>query len=135
MGKIIKTAPTILFIIGVFGLGQLVGSQNAVWYLAALSIVFVWGHVSLVKGNASSALAIVLIVTVIIPVVILFAIGMPVYKTWLETANSLYSSFRDHGQFQGLELFVPFLAAVLSASILRGSNKSLKNGTPESGAP
>ena len=113
-----------------------IGFATSPWIDALLSLVFLMAYWRFVQGQLMVSLVVVFFVSLVVPISVLFAIGMPVYHSWSSTAASLFSSLRDHGQFWGLELFAPLLAATAGALILRWrSNIAVKRDAPQAARP
>lgn len=115
-------APVVLcfvYVAAVVGFGSAFGPAASPWLIALLSLLFLLAYWWFVREGFMVPLAVIFFVTLVFPISVLFAIGMPVYHSWSGTAGSLFSALRDHGQFWGLELFAPLLAAAAGALILR----------------
>ena len=130
--KILATiALCLLYVAAVVSLGSAFGPAASPWLIALLSLLFLLAYRWFVRGSLTVPLAVVFVVTLVFPIAVLLAIGMPVYHSWSSTAASLYASLRDHGQFWGLELFAPLLAAAAGAFVLRWrSNIAVKRDAP-----
>lgn len=126
----------LLYVAAVVGLVPLLGPVASPWSMAALSLFFIWSYQRFAQGRLKVPLIVVFFVTAFFPIAVLFAIGLPVYHSWSSTASSFITAFREHGQFWGLELFIPFLAAVIGALILRRrSNIAVKQDAPQAARP
>lgn len=126
----------LLYVATVAGLSSVFGSVASPWLVALLSLLFLLAYRWFVRGALTVPLAVVFFVTLVFPITVLLAIGMPVYQSWSSTAASLLASLRDHGQFWGLELFAPLLAAAAGALILRWrSNIAVKRDAPQAARP
>jgi len=126
----------LLYVAAVVGLGSAFGSVASPWLIALLSLLFLLAYRWFVRGALTVPLAVVFFVTLVFPIAVLLAIGMPVYHSWSSTASSLFASLRDHGQFWGLELFAPLLAAAAGALVLRWrSNIAVKRDAPQAARP
>ena len=126
----------LLYVAAVVGLDSGVGPVASPWLIALLSLLFLLAYWWFVRGPLMIPLVVVFFVTLVFPIAVLFAIGMPVYRSWSSTAGSLFSALRDYGQFWGLELLVPFLAATTGALILRRrSNIAIKRDAPRAARP
>lgn len=108
-----------LYILAVLSLGFLASPVASFWLVVGLSLVFLCAYRALTRGRFTVPLAVIFITTVALPIAFLFYIGLPVYHSWSSTASSLISAFKDYGQFWGLELFAPFLAAAIGALLMR----------------
>ena len=111
----------VLYVVGVLAGAPLCGPTITPWFLADWSAAFVWVYLAFARGRPIVALSIVTMVTVILPVLALFALVWPAYRSPPGVVQSLWSEFRGRGLFGGLELFVPLAAAgVITAFIRRG---------------
>lgn len=125
-----------LYVAAIVGLVPLFGPVASPWQMAALSLIFIWSYQRFAPGQLKVPLIVVFVVTAFFPIAVLFAIGLPVYHSWSRTVSSFFTAFREHGQFWGLELFIPFLAAVIGALILhRRSNIAVKHDAPQAERP
>lgn len=126
----------LLYAAAVVGLGSAFGSVSMPWFIALLSLLFLLAYRWFVRGRLTVPLAVVFFLTLVFPIGVLFAIGMPVYHSWSSTAGSIFSALRDHGQFWGLELFAPLLTAAAGALVLRWrSNIAVKRDAPQAARP
>ena len=77
----------------------LAGPRIVPRFLSALSALFVWCYLVFVRGRASVALAVVIVVTLVLPLGALIAIGWPVYRSpsalaasfWRQPKNAAHS--------------------------------------------
>ena len=97
----------------------LAGPRAAPWFLAILSAAFVWCYLVLAHGRISVALAVVIVVTFVLPLGALIVIGWPVYQSWAMLAASFWAAFEDRGPFGGVEFLAPMIAAALCAGVVR----------------
>lgn len=126
----------LLYVAAFVGLGSAFGSVASLWLTALLSLLFLFAYRRFVRGSLMVPFAVVFFVTLVLPIAVLFAIGMPVYHSWSSTANSLFASLRDHGQFWGLELFAPLLTTAAGVLVLRWrSNIAIKRDAPQAARP
>jgi len=126
----------LLYLGAVFGLGSTFGPVALPWLIALLSLLFLLAYRWFVRGPLTVPIAVVFFVTLVFPIAVLFAIGMPVYHSLSSTAGSLFAALRDHGQFWGLELFAPLLTAAAGALVLRWrSNIAVKRDAPQAARP
>ena len=91
----------------------------APWFLAGLSVAFVWCYLVLARGHISVALAVVIVVTVVLPLGALIVIGWPVYQSWSALVASFWVAFEDRGPFGTVEFLAPTIAAALGAGVVR----------------
>jgi hypothetical protein len=101
----------VLYFAGVLAASPLCGPTMTPWFLAGWSAAFVWVYLDFARGRPIAALAIVMVVTVLLPISALFALVWPVYRSPLGISTSLWSEFRTRGLLGGLELLAPLLAA------------------------
>jgi hypothetical protein len=101
-------------VVGVSSLGP----TTAPWFLSGLSAAFVWCYLSFARGRVSVALAVVIVVTLVLPIGALIAIGWPVYRSWTALAASFWGAFQERGPLGGVELLAPAVAATLCAGIV-----------------
>jgi|SRR5436190_4005802 hypothetical protein len=87
-----------------------VGPAMTPWFLIGLSAAFGWGYVAVAQGRKVTALSIVAVVTILLPVAALIALAWPLYRSPLELLASLWLEFRDRG-LPGLLLLAPVAAA------------------------
>jgi hypothetical protein len=116
----------VLYFVGVLAGTLLCGPTITPWFLAAWSAAFVWGYLFLARGRPLTALSIVMVVTVLLPVLALFAIVWPIYRSPSGIFTSLWSEFRGRGLLGGLELFTPLLVASISAFFFGLANPDAK---------
>ena len=81
------------------------------WFLAGWSAAFVWGYLTLARGRRTTALALVTVVTVMLPVFALICLVWPLYRSPSAMFGSLWTEFHGRGLLGGVELFLPLLAA------------------------
>jgi hypothetical protein len=106
----------LLYLAGVLAGAPLCGPIITPWFLAGWSAAFVWVYVVFAGGRATAALAIVTVVTVLLPVIALSALVWPLYRSPFAASASLWSEFRGRGLLGTLALFVPLLAASITAA-------------------
>ena len=119
MRTIIAVVVCLIYFLGVLAGVPLIESTIVPWFLAAWSVAFVWCYLSLVRGRAVVALAVVVVVTLAFPIVSLFAIGWPIYRSWPALTDSLWSAFQERGTFGGVELLLPLIAAACCVALMR----------------
>ena len=129
MNIFMKIIPTGIFLVSYYFAGDLIQHKYTVIAFPAIALLYIWGHVKLAGNSVRTALSIVLAFTAILPLVILFLIGYSSHGTWQETISAMYNSFSEHNQFNGLEVFFPFLVSVIGALLLTAKTNRSRNGT------
>lgn len=119
MLKIAALALCLVYFACVIAGVPLVGPRISPWFLSALSAAFVWCYLVLVRGHVGVAVAVVILVTIVFPVVALIFIGWPVYRSWTALAGSFWAAAQIRGPFGGVEFLAPTIAAALCAGIVR----------------
>lgn len=119
MKTVIPVALCLLYVAAIVSLGSLLGPAASPWLNAILSLIFLLAYRWFVRGRLTVPLATVFFVTLVFPIAVLFAIGMPVYHSWSATASPLFAAFRDHGQLWGLELFALLVSTAIGVLFLR----------------
>lgn len=116
-----------LVAIGVPILGPVYGPVFVPYFLAAISALFVWLYGAVVGGHMFVSLSMVIMVTVVFPVAMLVAIAWPSYQSWSGVVGAFAATFRASSPIWGLEMFLPLVAASITAvSVQRWrSNKAL----------
>ena len=117
-----------LYFAGVLAGAPLCGPIITPWFLAGWSAAFVWAYLALARGPAIVALAIVTVVTALLPVIALFALAWPLYRSPSDISASLWSELRDQRLLGGLELFVPLMAAGITTFFIA---RARRNATPD----
>jgi len=117
----------LLYFAGVLAGAPLCGPMMTPWFLAGWSAAFVWAYLAFARGRAVAALAIVTVVTALLPVIALFALVWPLYRSPSGVLASLWSELRGRGLLGGLELFVPLMAAGIATFFVR---RALPNAKP-----
>ena len=130
MKTLVPIALCFLYAVAVVGLGSILSPVASPWLTALLSLLFLWAYWWFVRGRLTVPIAVVFFVSIVFPISVLFAIGLPVYHSWSGTAGSIFAALRDHGQFWGLELFVPLLTVAVGALTLRSSGTAQKRAAP-----
>ena len=109
---------------------SVVGPAIAPWFLACLSIAVVWCFVAYARGHAGVALAVVVVVTVVLPIGALLALAWPIYESWSRSIASIWTAFQERGVLGGVELLVPPVAAALCAGVLTRVRHPPPTGNP-----
>jgi hypothetical protein len=117
----------VLYFAGVIAGASVCGPTTTPWFLAGWSIAFVWAYLAFVRGRAIAALAIVSVVTVLLPVIALSALVWPFHQSPSGIAVSLWSQFRGRGLLRGLELFLPLVAASITTFFLGRARPDAKS--------
>ena len=126
----------LMYLAAFVAFGYAFSSVTLPWFIALLSLLFVLAFRWFVRGSLVVPLAMVFFVTLVFPIAVLFAFGMPIYHSWSSTAGSLFAAFRDQGQFWGLELFLPLVTAIAGALVLRWrSNIAVKRDAAQAARP
>ena len=73
-----------------------------------------------------AVLAIVMVVTVLLPVFALFALVWPLYGSPSGISASLWSEFRARGLLGGLELLVPLVTAGITTFFISRADPNAK---------
>lgn len=118
MIKLAAFALCIVYFVCVVASVPLVGPANNPWFLSGLSVAFVWCYLGLARGRGSVALAVVIVVTLVLPIGALVAIGWPVYRSWTALAESFWRAFQERGPLGGVEFLAPPVAAAICAGIV-----------------
>ena len=125
----------VLYFVGVLAGATLCGPTITPWFLAGWSAAFVWAYLAFARGRAIAAVAIVTVVTVLLPVAALFALVWPLYRSPSGISASLWSEFRGRGLFGGLELFVPLVAAGITTLLFGRAHPNANLPNRERRAP
>lgn len=116
-----------IYVVAIVGVGAVSGPVGAIWFGVAFSVLFLLGYWQFISQQLAVPLIAVFVVTAVFPFAILFAIGLPNYRSWQITLANLVTTLRVHGQLWGLELFLPMFAAVAVAIALpRRSSKPIQ---------
>src|SRR6185437_9753902 len=116
----------LLYLAGVLLGAPLFGPTMTPWFLAGWSAAFVWGYLTLARGRRITALSIVTVVTVLLPVVALIGLVWPLFRSPSAMFGSLWSEFGGRGLLGGVELFVPLVAASITAFFLGPAGSDAK---------
>ena len=116
----------VLYFAGVLAGAPLFGPTITPWFLAGWSAAFVWAYLAFARGRPIAALAIVTVVTVLLPVLALFALVWPLYRSPSGISASLWSEFRGRGLLGGLALFVPLVVAGITTFFISRAQPSAK---------
>jgi hypothetical protein len=109
----------LLYFFAVVGLGSISGPTSSLWLTSILSVFFLITYWRLIRRRLIVPLAAIFVITIVAPISILFAIGLPHYRSGTQVAEALIASLRNHGEFWGLEIFLPVLVAMLAGFVLR----------------
>ena len=86
------------------------GPTTTPWFLVGLSAAFVWGYLLVARGRRLTALSIVAVVTILLPLAGLIALAWPFHRSASDLLASLWFEFRAQG-LPGLQLLAPLVAA------------------------
>jgi hypothetical protein len=113
-----------IFIFGV----PAVGSDYSPWFMGIVTVIFT--TLLLIYSNVKISIIIVFVVllTVIFPIAVLYAIGWSAYSSFLEQTTVMFATFFTHGQLWGLEMLVPTLCAAVTSVITNRSKMTPKSG-------
>src|SRR6185369_14385599 len=117
--SILSVILSVVFVAGVILGTSLAGPEFTPWFLGAWSVAFTWSLVALARGSASVALAIVFVVTVLLPIVALFIVGWSTRDSISGLTAAIVSAFYDRGMRRAVEFFGPMVAAMIVALIVR----------------
>jgi hypothetical protein len=101
----------LLYFAGVLAGVPIFGPASTPWFLAGWSAAFVWGYLTVVRGRRITALTIVTVVTVLLPVFAVIGLAWPLFRSPSAMFGSLWTEFQGRGSLGGVELFLPLLAA------------------------
>ena len=118
------------YVLAALAITRVIGTSPYHWFLAALSAVFMWAYFRFARRGPAIPLVVVFTITILFPVGILLLIGLPVYGTLSATIGMILESYRKYGQLWGLEMFVPFLIALVVMLVHRRSNIAVNKGDP-----
>jgi hypothetical protein len=105
----------------------------APWFSTFMSSMLILAYYFLSIRRLWIPLIVIFINTIIFPLFMLVAIGVPAYGSWFASANQLADSFVNHA-VSWASFFVPVIGSYILAWVLvKRSNKSL-HPTPKSGA-
>jgi hypothetical protein len=129
-GKRMKTVASLIlclfYVAAVVGLNAIADSTSPLGVTTVLSLIFLLTYWRFIRRRVIFPLLAVFVVTLVAPVSILFAIGMPHYHTWTSTAEAFISTLRTQGKIWGLEIFLPMLATVILGIILRRRSEKVR---------
>lgn len=106
MRHVVTIATCVLYVAGVLTSVPLAGAGISWALIAVWSAAFAWCHIALLHGRAFTAVSIVIVVTIVLPVVALIALAWP-------NLDFLWPAFEDRGALGGLEFLAPLIAALL----------------------
>ena len=107
-----------LYIAAVMAAASRVGPTMTPWLLVGLSAAFGWCYPTVAHGRKLTALTIVGVVTILLPVAALVALAWPLYRSPYDLAASLWLEFRGQG-LSGLVLFAPLVVASIVVLLAR----------------
>ena len=84
------------------------------WFLAVLSVAFVWCYVAVVDGSTVVSVTVVFIITLVFPIAVLSAVAWPDYHSW-SAIGSLWLAASKHAPLWGLDILFPVAAATFTA--------------------
>lgn len=112
MHYVVTVAIGVLYFAGVLAGVPMVGPTISWVFIAAWSAAFVWCYLAFLRGRAFTAVSIVIVVTIVLPLVALVAIAWPNF-------DFLWPAFQDRGALGGLEFFAPLIAALICVLLAR----------------
>jgi hypothetical protein len=124
MKNLYKTVIFAVYFALLFFVLPLVQNNIVIWLHVLVVVLFVTSYSLLAGGDIKFSIFLAFIFSLVFPIVMLTAIGLPVYHTVFATVESII-------KYGGVELFFPFLAALTSGLILgkvRSNHHS--SGTP-----
>lgn len=116
-----RFAPPLLYAgyIALVIVGPLIaGASLGLWLNAICSAIFILTFAVLTRKPLIAPLAVVFLVTAIVPIIVLVLVGLPVYGSTYETIGALLSAMREHGLLGGLEIAIPFISGIIAAILM-----------------
>jgi hypothetical protein len=107
MKNLYKTLIFAVYFALVFFVVPLVQNNMAIWLHVLVAVLFVTSYSLLAGGDVKFSIFLAFIFSLVFPIVMLTAIGLPVYHTVFATVKSIF-------KYGGVELFFPFIAALTS---------------------
>ena len=101
-----------LYVAGVLASVPMVGAGDAWTVIAAWSAAFVWCFLALLHGRPLTAVSIVMVVTLVLPIGAVISVAWP-------NLGLLWPAFQDRGAVGGLQFFAPLMVALLCALLAR----------------
>jgi len=118
MNNNVNAVAIVVYVVVALFLGELIGSDAAVWAVALISVAFVVVYVVLGRGRLLPPLGWVALSTIVIPLAFLSFVGIPAY-------GSLNGFLRGLLSVPGLvgpafvEMFMPLAAGTLTVAVLK----------------
>jgi hypothetical protein len=112
MHYVAAVAICVLYFAGVLATVPIAGPIMAWAFIAAWSAGFVCCYLAFLRGRARTAIAVVIVVTIVLPIVALIAMAWP-------KLEFLWPAFQDRGALGGLEFFAPLVAALVCVLLAR----------------
>jgi hypothetical protein len=119
MGTVVAITLCLSYFVGVIVGTPFAGPALSPWFLVVWSAAYDWSYLTLARGRAAVALAIVFLVTLLLPVVALVYVGWPDFASLPELCASYWSAFQERGLFGAFEFLAPIIAAALSTVLIR----------------
>jgi len=88
-----------------------------VWFDVGISLVYLLIYLKYIKVKPVAPILVIFVTTVLIPILILFAIGNSVYKSWPITAQSLFEVMKNYWLSIGTDMFLPIIVSTLAGYI------------------
>src|SRR6476661_1785807 len=118
MPKVVAFAMCGLYIVTVLVAAPRFGPTMTPWFLVGLSAAFAWGYRVVARGRGLTALSIVVVVTILLPLAALVALAWPLYRSPSDLGASLWLEFRGQG-LSGLRLLAPLVVASIVVLLAR----------------
>ena len=83
----------LIYFAGVLVGAPLAGSSVTPWFLAIWSALYVACYLAIARGSRTTAVSVVIIVTVVLPLVALVASAWPFYDSWRALSTGMYEAF------------------------------------------
>src|SRR5438876_461034 len=112
MHFVAAVAICVLYFAGVLATVPVAGPIMAWAFITAWSAGFVCCYLAFLRGGARTAIAVVIVVTIVLPIVALIAMAWP-------KLEFLWPAFQDRGALGGLEFFAPLVAALVCVLLAR----------------
>jgi hypothetical protein len=116
----------VAYVVGVFAGTALAGPEWTPWFLGAWSIAFTGAFVVFARGQAGVALAIVLLLTVLLPLGALFIVGWPARESVPGLIVSIWAAFEERGWHRAVEFLGPVVASAIAALVVRRPKPSVQ---------
>ena len=115
-----------VYVVGVFAGTALAGPQWTPWFLGLWSIAFTAAFIAFARGQASVALAIVLLLTVLLPIVALFVVGWPERESMSGLIAAIWGAFQERGWRRAVEFIGPAAASAVVALVMGRRSPSMQ---------